>query len=130
VSDACAGRDIVIKGDGTPVRTFMYGTDMALWLLTLLAQGKSGSAYNVGSERAVTIAELGDLILRLSAGKGKVVIQGASLQGNAPSYYVPDTAKIRAEFALAETVTLEDGLNATLEWYRRKNAHPGGTVHV
>ena len=49
---------IKVRGQGRVVRTFLYGPDCAQWLMVLLTRGVSGSAYNVGSEEDVTIAEL------------------------------------------------------------------------
>jgi len=59
LADALAGRPLAVNGDGTPYRSYMYPTDLTAWLLTILAKGQSGRAYNVGSDEAVTIGELG-----------------------------------------------------------------------
>lgn len=47
------------KGDGTPMRSYMYGSDLVDWLLTLLVKGRAGEAYNVGSDVCISIARAG-----------------------------------------------------------------------
>lgn len=50
VSQMLRGNEIILKGDGTPRRTFMYITDAITGMLTVLSEGKSGEAYNVCME--------------------------------------------------------------------------------
>ena len=120
--DALNGHDIVVNGDGTPVRSFMHGSDMAVWLLTLLAQGEHGIAYNVGSSRAISLRELASKVAVLAGHNSAVRVMGKVVMGNAPSIYVPDTNRIRAAHGVTEQVSLDEGLRATLAWLRKKAA--------
>lgn len=116
LADVLAGRDIVIRGNGSPVRSFLYGSDMAAWLLGMLADGPNGEPCNVGSEEGISLRELAERIACLTGGKSAVRILGESIPGNAPDVYVPDTTRIRAKLGVEERLSLTDRLRRTLEW--------------
>ena len=114
IRDALAGRPIVVEGDGTPVRSYLYAADLAIWLWTILIRGESGRAYNVGSEREISIADLA----RLVAGSGSVEVRGTARPGERPERYVPSTARARTELQLQERIDLSESIRRTLEWHR------------
>lgn len=116
VRDALAGGPIRITGDGTPVRSYLYGSDLAVWLWTILARGKPGQAYNVGSDQAVTIAQLAQTVAGIVPDV-EVEIAGKPEPGVAPERYVPCVARARQELGLAVTVPLAEGVRRMVDWY-------------
>ena len=56
--DALAGGPILVRGDGTALRSYLYPADLVVWLLRMLLRGRRGRAYNVGSDEVVTTAQL------------------------------------------------------------------------
>lgn len=115
LADALAGRPVVVSGDGTAVRSYLYGLDLAEWLLTLLVRGVALRPYNVGSERAVSIGELARLI---SSSFGvPFEVRGEQVQGAAVHRYVPSTLRCRSELGLVESVSLEDALKRTARFH-------------
>ena len=113
LGDALAGRPIRIKGDGTPLRSYLHAADLAAWLLRLLAEGQAGEAYNVGSDQSVSIACLAREIGQLAG--AEVVIEGVAPEGVLPPRYVPDISKARA-FGLQVALDRREALRRTLEW--------------
>jgi nucleoside-diphosphate-sugar epimerase len=120
VADALAGRPIVVHGDGTPLRSYLYAADLAVWLWTILIRGKSGRAYNVGSEREISIANLA----RRIAGPAAVEIRGTPLLGQKAERYVPSTARARTELHLEDRIDLDESIRRTIAWHRFLGSEP------
>jgi nucleoside-diphosphate-sugar epimerase len=113
--DVRAGRDIQIRGDGAPYRSYLYAADLAIWLWTLLLRGAAGRAYNVGSMADLTLGDLAALTNRVTGNLGRVVI-GAPASGAPAARYVPDTKRAHRELGLAERIDLETALRRTFDW--------------
>jgi nucleoside-diphosphate-sugar epimerase len=116
--DALAGGPIIVQSDGTPVRSYLYAADLAVWLWTILGRGALGRPYNVGSDKAVTLREVADVVNAVASPGGSVDIRGTAASGPS-SRYVPSTLRARLELGLAETVQLEDAIRRTVDWHRR-----------
>jgi dTDP-glucose 4,6-dehydratase len=110
IRDRSEGRPIRVNGDGTPIRSYLHAADLAIWLWTLLVAGTPGRPYNVGSERAVSISELADIV----AGGGPVDIAGTPIPGSLPERYVPSCERARTELKLHELIPLEDAIGRTM----------------
>ncbi len=112
IADALAGHPIVVQGDGTPVRSYLYAADLAIWLWTILLRGETRRAYNVGSERETNIADLARLI------SASVEIRGTPVIGEKPERYVPSTMRARTELHLKECIDLSESIRRTIAWHR------------
>lgn len=109
LADCLAGRDIVIWGDGSPVRSYLYADDLVEWLWTILARGQSGRIYNVGSDRAVSIRELARCVRDSLDAEVDVQVRGDAVQG-AADVYVPDIRRAQSELGLSVKTGLEDAI--------------------
>ncbi len=110
IRDALTADAITVSGDGTPLRTYLHQTDLAHWLFTLLDQGRSGQAYNVGSDEVISIGELAYLVRNILSPYKHVDIQGQSDHGGARNRYVPDIRKAQQELGLRVTVPLAEAI--------------------
>ena len=115
--DALSGGPITIKGDGTAVRSYLYAADLTIWLWTLLFKGAPGRAYNVGSERPVTMRNLAEIISKELGVAGIAVLQPAK-PGTNPERYVPSTLRAREELGLSEGFGLPEMIQRTAAWHR------------
>lgn len=115
---ALEGRDLVIKGDGTPVRSYLYAADLTVWLLTLLTRGTPGRAYNVGSEEAVSIRDLAETIKAVSGKRLQINVLGQRDPLKPLDRYVPSTHRAAEELGLIQKIPLETALERTLRWSR------------
>jgi dTDP-glucose 4,6-dehydratase len=97
------------------VRSYLDQRDLAHWLLTLLDKGQSGRAYNVGSDQAITIANLADQVSELLSPGKPVYILGKAAFSGARSRYVPDISRARVELGLDVTIPLGEAIRVTAE---------------
>jgi nucleoside-diphosphate-sugar epimerase len=127
LSDAIAGREVTVNGNGLAVRSYLYPTDLLVMLVKLLVRGASGKAYNVGSEEAVTIRELAERISAI-VGNGATRVLGSVDAGWNPGRYVPAVGVIRDEFGIEPIVNLDRAIRNTAfsyGWRNRGENHLG-----
>ncbi len=120
IRDASADRTIVIRGDGQPQRSYLYMTDLVIWLLAILLRGGNARPYNVGSDQSVSIQQLARKISLLSGLDAGTEIQGHT--SKADRNYVPDINRIVRELGVRTTVGLDDAIQRTYDWVRRADA--------
>lgn len=116
--DAMAQQPIVIRGDGTAVRSYLYAADMAAWLWAALLQGQTQSVYNIGGDEAVSIQELAQRIVKALAVDSAISVLKQPTPGLAAERYVPDSMRARTEFKLPPPVVLDDAIRRTAAWWR------------
>ncbi len=117
IKDALAGGPIVIKGDGTAIRSYLYAADLAIWLWTLLLRGTPGRAYNVGSEYPVSLRHLAEIMAKELGAKGIQVLQEPKADGTLDRY-IPSTMRARDELGLRENFNLSEIVQRTAAWHR------------
>lgn len=123
IRDALAGREIIVGGDGTPLRSYLYAADLAVWLLRLLARGHSGVPYNVGGDRAVSIGELARIVAEVAGMRDAFRIKGTPVPGAKPSAYLPSLERARIDLGLEAGVPLEDAIARTIAWHRARSGN-------
>ena len=107
--DCLAGKDIVINGDGTPMRSYLYADDLVEWLFTILEHGEAGHPYNVGSDEAFSIRALAERVRSALGAKNNIVVKGVPT-GAPPSVYVPDISRAKGELGLEVRTGLDDAI--------------------
>ncbi len=117
IRDGLRREPIVVKGDGTPRRSYMYASDLAVWLWTAAVNGEGGRIYNVGSEEELSIAELAVKIANACGGT-MVNILGIPDRSVRPSRYVPSTRRTRELLGLSQTFSLDEAIERTIEFHR------------
>ena len=109
--DALRGGPIVVRGDGSPVRSWMHARDLADWLLVLLALGDPKTPCNVGSPRPASVAELAETVrsvFRLPPGSIRILGEAAA-SSDAAGRYVPKTEAAES-LGLRVTIPLEEAI--------------------
>ncbi len=113
ILDLIENKHIIIKGDGTPVRSYLYISDLVIWLLTILIKGKNCYPYNVGSEEEVSIEKLAKIIAKFAKIPLDIEIKTRKSNLNIIDRYVPSTKRAQDELKLKQVVDLESGIYKT-----------------
>ena len=114
--DGMTGRNISVRSDGQSIRSYQYGSDLCVFLWALLIRGRSGEAYNVGSDEAISISNLAQQIKSTLSTASKVEILG-KIDSATHTRYVPSIAKIKTELSVSNVVDLQSSIARTAKWY-------------
>ncbi|MFT5799652.1 MAG: dTDP-glucose 4,6-dehydratase [Candidatus Azotimanducaceae bacterium] len=123
IINALAGKPLPIYGKGANVRDWLYVEDHADALLTVLAKGELGRSYNIGGENERTNLELVHTLcaildeLRPADKPYADLINYVTDRPGHDARYAIDPARIRTELGWRPSVTVEEGLRRTVEWY-------------
>jgi UDP-glucuronate decarboxylase len=117
IVQALKGADITIYGDGMQTRSFCYVDDLVEGLVKLMdsPDGITGP-MNLGNPVEVSIAEMADIIIRLTGSKSGIVMK--PLPEDDPRQRQPDISLAKAKLNWQPTVPLEEGLNRTIAYFR------------
>jgi len=120
IRDGLAGREISIGGDGTPRRSYLYMSDLAAWLWTILLKGAPSRAYHVGSEEDASIREVAESVAKAFDPAPAVRVARIPDPAVPPARYVPSTRRAREELGLAQRIGFAEALARTVRWNRLK----------
>jgi len=122
IGGAIAGRNIAIRGDGAPMRSYLYAADLAVWLWTMLFRKpeppSNPSVFNVGSGEAISIADLARTVVEALDPSLQIEIARQPSKGAQAEQYVPDVRKAKASLGLHPMIGLQEAINRTAAWYR------------
>ena len=120
---ALAGAPIPIYGKGDNVRDWLYVEDHAEALLTVVQRGRVGRSYNIGGENEATNLDLVQKICAIldSIRPGnRPYAEQITFVADRPGHdqrYAIDPSRIRAELGWRPSVTLDQGLERTVQWF-------------
>lgn len=123
ILNALHGRPIPVYGDGGNVRDWLYVEDHADALLLVLDKGELGRSYNIGGENEARNIDLVRTIcahmdrLRPDAAPHDRLITFVTDRPGHDRRYAIDPTRIREELGWRPSVTVEEGLAKTVEWY-------------
>jgi dTDP-glucose 4,6-dehydratase len=128
ILNALQGKPIPVYGAGENVRDWLYVEDHADALLLVLAKGQLGRSYNIGGENerrnidlVCTICAILDA-KRPKAGSYADQISFVTDRPGHDARYAIDPTRIREELGWRPSVTVEEGLERTVEWYLNNEA--------
>ena len=111
-----AGADrVIVWGDGTPTREFLYVDDAAEGIVLASERYDSSDPVNLGSGVEMSIADLARVIAKHTGFKGRIEFDASKPNGQ-PRRLL-DTSRARERFGFVAGTRFEEGLRRTVEWY-------------
>ncbi|WP_371663137.1 dTDP-glucose 4,6-dehydratase [Streptomyces sp. NBC_00280] len=117
VTNLLEGDRVPVYGDGSNVREWLHVDDHCRAIHLVLRNGRPGRVYNVGSGQDLTNLELTRQILELCGADSSMIEYVTDRKGHDLRYSLDDS-RIREELGYEPLMTLDEGLPATVAWYR------------
>jgi UDP-glucuronate decarboxylase len=117
IAQALTNKPITIYGDGTQTRSFCYISDTVMGLILMVTNEEAnGEVVNVGNPQEITILQLAERIKQLTESRSRLTFH--PLPEDDPKRRCPDTSKIEKLLGWKPRVSLEQGLERTIEWFK------------
>jgi UDP-glucuronate decarboxylase len=118
IVQALQGKDITVFGEGQQTRSFCYVDDLVRGMMAMMnSPAEITGPLNVGNPVEFTILELAEKVLRRVGGRSKLVFK--PLPADDPRQRRPDITKAQSLLGWSPTVSLDDGLEPTIAYFRR-----------
>ena len=125
ILNALSGKSLPIYGKGENIRDWLYVEDHADALLTVVQKGELGRSYNIGGENEMTNLELVKMLCaildemrpRADGEPYETQIEFVADRPGHDARYAIDPTRIAQELGWRPSVTVEQGLRKTVQWY-------------
>ena len=116
IRDSLMGGPIRILGDGGTTRSYMYGSEMAYWMLRILVSGKSGHNYNVGSPHSISLKDLATKVSNNFSPSPAILSRNVEESESIHSKFIPNVDVVKKELGLDLKIGIDQALRKTIEW--------------
>jgi UDP-glucuronate decarboxylase len=117
IVQALQNKDITIYGDGSQTRSFQYIDDLVNGLIKLMdSPDRFTGPVNLGNPGEFTIKELAEMVIRMTGSRSRIIY--LPLPQDDPRQRKPDITLARKELDWEPTISLEKGLEKTIEYFR------------
>jgi dTDP-glucose 4,6-dehydratase len=118
ISNALEDKPLPIYGDGMQVRDWLYVDDHCRAILAVLSKGREGEVYNVGGSRSLPNIDVVRMILN-AVGRPDSLMRTVTDRPGHDRRYALTSEKLERETGWAPQVPFEEGLQFTVDWYRK-----------
>jgi dTDP-glucose 4,6-dehydratase len=117
ISNAMENVPLPVYGDGRQIRDWLYVEDHCRAILSVALKGREGEIYNIGGNRSLTNLEVVRSILA-ATGRPETLIRYVTDRPGHDRRYALSSEKIMRETGWSPQMSFEEGLAATIQWYR------------
>ncbi len=118
IKSAIMTKEIHIKGHPNSVRSYMYGTDLVIWLWNMILSNENRALYNIGSAVPLTIGNLARMVSSSCPGTD-VFIDSTAYERAITSYY-PDTKSIENNLNVSIGYTPQSAVKRSIDWFSER----------
>ncbi len=115
---ALSGKKLQLHGGGTSIRAFIYGADVADGIMRTIDKGTVGEVYHFSPERFLTIRQLVEITCQQMGVDFDNLVELTPDRPGKDLAYLMNSNKVRTELDWLESVSFEQGINATVEWVK------------
>src|SRR3989344_3430312 len=119
IKQALKNEPLTVYGNGQQIRSFTYIKDAINTLLKVLETPKAyGEVINLGRVEAVSILDLAKKLIKLTNSKSKIIFTKNNPNFEESTQRIPNNKKLMETLGITPKVTLNQGLQQTIEWFR------------
>jgi dTDP-glucose 4,6-dehydratase len=116
IRDALSAHEIRVHGDGSVRRSYLYGSDVAAWLLSAAVTGRDGGVYNLGGDVPVSHAQAAEWVAQRTVPAPAIVYKSKPREDARSQDFFPDVARTMRELGVRVTVGVESAIERTMRW--------------
>jgi dTDP-glucose 4,6-dehydratase len=113
INNVIKNEDIVIKGDGSTTRSYMYASDLSIAIWKILLIGNNNKPYNVGVDNAYSLKEIALMLNKNYGNDVQILNMNKDLPKN---IYVPNIDALKNEFNMSNFVQIEEAIQKTIKF--------------
>lgn len=117
ISQAVSNQDLTVHGDGKQSRSFCYVDDLIRGVIALADSNEIGP-INLGNDKEISVLELANLVLKINQSSNKITFTQA--MDDDPQQRCPDLTLAKSKLNWSPTVSVENGLSRTIDWFKSK----------
>ena len=117
IRDVINDNDIVLNGDGSPIRSYLYMSDLVVALIILMLKGKNSESYNIGSDEPISILDLAKLVNKISSKSNEIKTARNPKKSTGANYYLPNIDKLKS-LGFNNFTNLELSIKKTIKFYK------------
>ncbi|MFZ9786588.1 MAG: UDP-glucuronic acid decarboxylase family protein [Ilumatobacteraceae bacterium] len=115
ISQAVSNQDLTVHGDGKQSRSFCYVDDLIRGVIALADSNEIGP-INLGNDKEISVLELANLVLKINQSSNKITFTQA--MDDDPQQRCPDLTLAKSKLNWSPTISVEDGLSRTIDWFK------------